>query len=73
MINKVEKVLSKHDFILAKLKKERIFGINVADTDVYVVEECDEWFGYQLDKQDCLKISEVFSDLAKCFDDNAEI
>lgn len=71
MKSKVEKVLSKHDVILEKLKKERVFGIIVADTDVYVVEECDEWFGYRLDKQDCLKISEVFSDLAKCFDDNA--
>ena len=69
---KVEKVLSKHDVILSKLKKERIFGINVTDTDVYVVEWCDEWFGYLLSKEDCLKISEVFSDLAKCFDDNAD-
>lgn len=73
MKNKAKKVLSKHEDILEELKAERIFSINVTDTDVYITEECDEWFSYQLNKEDCVKLSEVFSDLAKCFDDNSEI
>ena len=54
--------------ILEKLEEKRIFCIEVYENNVYITEACDTYFSCRLQKEDCVKLSQMFSALAKCFD-----
>lgn len=58
-------VLEKHRSILETLMDERVFTVWKTEEGFCVVECCDEYFGYDLNKNDCLELSKLFQDLAE--------
>ena len=70
MKEQVKEILGRE--ILRDIYDKRIFLIE-SNTDnankFRITEACDEWFYYELNKEKCLELSKVFSDLAKCFED----
>ena len=51
--------------VLEKINSERVFSIQNQNDEFWLVEECDEYFLHELTKQDCLELSELFSEIAK--------
>ena len=70
MKNQVKEILERE--ILRDIYDKRIFLIesNANNANKFrITEACDEWFYYDLTKEQCLELAKVFSDLAKCFED----
>ena len=55
----------KYKNLLEKINSERVFSIQNKNDEFWLVEECDEYFFYELTKQDCLELSELFAEIAK--------
>ncbi len=55
----------KYRKVLEKINSERVFSIQNQNDEFWLVEECDEYFLHELTKQDCLELSELFSEIAK--------
>ena len=55
----------KYRTVLEKINSERAFSIQNKNDEFWLVEECDEYFLHELTKQDCLELSELFSEIAK--------
>ena len=55
----------KYRTVLEKINSERVFSIQNKNDEFWLVEECDEYFLHELTKQDCLELSELFSEIAK--------
>lgn len=57
--------LIKHLDIIEKMIDKRVFGIFCDKEKGFWIEECcDNWFGYNLTKEDCLELSRLFQDIA---------
>lgn len=46
--------------IINKLAQEQIFALDIIEDRLYIIELCDEWFGMELTKQDCIDLSNMF-------------
>ena len=54
--------------MLDRMEEERIFELEPAsDNTLCIAECCDYWFSSDLTKEDCLKLSKVFAEVAECF------
>ena len=54
--------------ILDRMEEERIFKLEPDyDNTLCIAECCDYWFSAGLTKEDCLKLSKVFAEVAECF------
>jgi hypothetical protein len=58
-------VLRKHKDVLRVFDKDRIFSIyHSKNRGFYIEESCDNYFSHELTKKECLKLSEMFKDIA---------
>lgn len=63
-------VLDKHIDILKVFNHDRIFSIDYSTEKGFRIEEsCDDYFSHTLTKEECLKLSEMFKDIASCITD----
>lgn len=46
--------------IINKLASEHIFGLDIIKDKLCILELCDEWYGVELTKQDCIELSNMF-------------
>lgn len=54
--------------MLDRMEEERIFELEPeSDNTLCIAECCDYWFSSKLTKEDCLKLSKVFAEVAECF------
>lgn len=69
-MHSIEKCLWKHKDILRVLDHARIFSIECSEEKgIYIEESCDDYFSHTLTREECLKLSEMFKDIASCIDD----
>ena len=57
--------------ILRRMKERRIFGIDIGwrNNELLIGEECEgEYICDELSKEDCLSLSNLFRELAECFE-----
>jgi hypothetical protein len=60
------KILLKHINLLKSLSDDRIMCVGYEqDGNFYMVECCDEYFGHDLTKEECLELSELFKEIAE--------
>lgn len=59
------KTLRKHEKLLEKIEKDRVFSIFQRDGVFYIAEECDMCFSHDLTKEECLELSELFQEMAE--------
>ena len=58
-------VLHKHRELLRDFEHHRIFCVYHSESDGFYIEEsCDYYYNHILTKEDCLKLSEMFKDIA---------
>ena len=58
--------LYKHKELLKELVDNRIFWVYHADGYGFLIEECcDNYFSYELTKEQCLELSEMFKEIAE--------
>ena len=69
-LTRVQGVLEEHKDLLNAFEAARVFSICASlesdMVEVDVIEMCDEWFGKELTKTNCLELSELFAELAEC-------
>lgn len=66
MMNKNQsEALGKHEKLLEKIEKDRVFSIFQRDGVFYIAEECDMCFSHDLTKEECLELSELFQEMAE--------
>lgn len=56
--------------ILYRMKEKRVFGIDIGwkNNELLIGQECEgEYICDELSKEDCLALSNLFSELAECF------
>lgn len=60
-------ILQKHIDILETLDDDRIMCVcyDGKQNNFYIIECCDEWFYHTLTKEDCIKLSEMFKEIAE--------
>lgn len=61
-------IIQKHKKILQTLADERVFSVGYCDRGFFVIEECDQWFGHDLTKEECLELSELFKEMSESTD-----
>ena len=59
-------ILLKHKSLLKKLAVDdrTVVVGKTKDGDFYLKECCDEWFGHELTKDECIELSELFKELS---------
>lgn len=60
----IEDICSDNDYILSKMRIERIFTLEENGDDIEIVDGCDDWYSLTLTKNDCLALSKLFNDLS---------
>lgn len=63
---KVKSILRKHK-IIKEMEEERIFVFYVFEDAVWLAENCDEYYGVELNADICNQIASAFLELAECF------
>ena len=60
-------ILQKHRELLKTLSDDRVMcvGYQENNNSYYIVECCDEYFGYDLTKEECIELSEMFKEIAE--------
>lgn len=59
-------ILYKHKDLLETLSDDRVMCVGYKQNGgFYIVECCDEWFGHDLTKEECLELSEMFREIAE--------
>ena len=60
-------LLQKYIELLKELSDDGVVcvGFDEADNKFYLVECCDVWFYHGLTKENCLKLSELFKEIAE--------
>lgn len=53
--------------IINRLAEERVFGLKNIEEDLWIGEQCDEWFGMKLTKDDCITLSNMFKFISDNF------
>lgn len=63
-------VLLKHADILTTLNDNEVMCVcyDKEKNSFCIIECCDEWFSHSLTKEDCIKLSELFKDIAEIVD-----
>lgn len=75
--NKLENLKSKYP-IIEKLKEERVvdFGSDYEkgfDGSCWIGEACDDWYDYDLSKNDCIELSNFFIELSDMLINQEEV
>lgn len=65
-------ILEKHRDLLQKLIDERVFKVGHADGIFYLLEECDEYFGIELRKEQARELSDLFGEIANFLEKEGE-
>ena len=59
------KILLKHEKLLKRLSDNKVMMVCHDDESGYYIEECcDEWYCYDLTKEECLELSALFKEIA---------
>mgnify|MGYP001623196566 CR=1 FL=1 len=58
-------ILEKHKNLLERLIQDRVFRVGYADGTFYLLEECDQYFGCDLTKEEAKELSELFQEIAE--------
>lgn len=65
-------ILEKHRDLLQELMDERVFKVGYEDGTFYLLEECDEYFGIDLRKEQARELSEIFGEIANFLEKEGE-
>ena len=68
---KAKSILNKHK-IIKEMEEKRIFIFYVFDDVVWFAENCDEYYGVDLNADICNQIASAFLELAECFTDETK-
>lgn len=65
-------VLIKHTKLLEKLNDEHVMCVcyNRDDKSFYLLECCDDWYNIEINKSDCLELSQMFKEIAESMGDS---
>lgn len=59
-------IIQKHKELLEKMSDERIFCVlNNEPNEFVLLECCDGCFGYEVEREDCLELAEMFREIAE--------
>lgn len=56
--------IKRHSKVLGKLEEERIISVIRKSDGFYIFEKCDEYFCHKLTEEECMDLSELFSEMA---------
>lgn len=65
-------VLIKHTKLLEKLNDEHVMCVcyHRDDKSFYLLECCDDWYNIEINKSDCLELSQMFKEIAESMGDS---
>lgn len=63
-------ILQKYINVIKELDDDRVMCICYDDVDnsFNITESCDEWYFHKLTKDECIKLSELFKEIAEVID-----
>lgn len=61
-------ILQKYVHLLKTLSNDRVMCVGHNDDGFFIIECCDEYFGHDLTKEECLELSEMFKEIAEAID-----
>ena len=67
------KTLENHKGLLKTLSNDRVMCVGYRDDgSYYLLECCDEYFGHNLTKEECIELSELFKEIADDIEEKNE-
>ena len=63
---RLKNVLTKYQDILGVFYNANIFSLFIYDGKIHIEEACDYYYDYDLTKDDCNMLADMFRDIAYC-------